>query len=198
MLPVHTQKLTLASTSVYRQELLSRLGLAFDTKPPGVNEDRLLGESPLALSRRLALAKAQCVFAQHPDRIVIGADQVLDVGGQALGKPGSIPAAIEQLRALSGKVAYFHSAVTVIGPSGTLLAVETSIARFRQLDRRQIEHYVHIETPIDTAGSAKAEGLGIALLEELSSKDPTAIIGLPLITLTRMLRLNGLDPLTHA
>ena len=155
----------------------------------------MAGETPLALARRLALAKARAVAKQAKDAVVIGADQVLDFNGLALGKPGNLKNARQQLALLSGQTVIFHSALAVVTPNGTTIRVCPCEATFRLLSSAQIDYYLATEEPFDTAGSAKAEGLGIALLTSLKSDDPTAIIGLPLIELTRLLSQAGLDPL---
>jgi len=188
--------LILASSSPYRREMLARLGLPFESISPDVDEHRLVGETPFALARRLALRKAGVVASQRPEAVVIGADQVLDLNGVGLGKPGDHEAAREQLQNLSGRRAIFYSAMAVLWPQGRLLAVVPCEAHFLPLTSLEIETYLQAEKPYDTAGSAKAEGLGIALLESLSSDDPTAIIGLPLIRLAAMLRRAGINPLT--
>ena len=177
--------------------MLQRLLLPFETVAPGIDETTVPGETPIALARRLALAKARAVARLHPHSIVIGADQVLDLAGQALGKPGGLDRARAQLLALSGKRVSFHSAMAVVSPRGTLVSVSECRAQFRRLSRSQIDYYLTQDQPFDTAGSAKAEQLGIALLTELQSEDPTAIVGLPLIALTRMLTKLGLDPLVR-
>jgi len=195
--PTKRPQLVLASTSAYRREMLSRLKVAFETADPKVDESPLNAETPIALARRLALLKAQAVAKHYPHAVVIGADQVLDVNGQALGKPGEIDAARAQLSLLSGKTVIFHSALAVVSPTSTAVSVSQCRATFRHLTGAQINHYLNVDQPFDTAGSAKAESLGIALLTELSSNDPTSIIGLPLIELTRMLCRVGLDPLNQ-
>ncbi len=177
--------------------MLQRLLLPFETVAPGIDETIKPGETPLALARRLALAKARVVAWQHPHSIVIGADQVLDVAGQAMGKPGSMDRARAQLLALSGKRVIFHSALAIVSPRGALVSVTDCRAQFRTLSASQIDYYLTQDQPLDTAGSAKAEQLGIALLSELQSDDPSAIVGLPLIALTRMLTRFGLDPLVR-
>jgi septum formation protein len=191
------RRLILASTSPYRRELLARLGLAFETVAPGLDETALPGESPGALARRLAVAKARTVATRHPQAVVIGSDQVADLDGQAIGKPGHHEAAVAQLRRMSGRSVVFHTALAVVCEA-TGLAVE-ELARvevvFRQLHADEIEHYLRTEQPYDCAGSAKSEGLGIALLDRIDNDDPTALIGLPLIRTARMLRAAGLDPL---
>lgn len=189
--------LILASTSRYRRELLERLRLAFDVMSPHVDESPRQGESPAALAERLALAKAQAVAQQRPDAVVIGSDQVADLAGQPIGKPGNHERAVAQLRAMRGRTVVFQTAVAVVRCDKryerVLLAPVT--VRFRDLHDDEIEHYLRTETPYDCAGSAKCETLGIALLDAIESDDPTALIGLPLIRTARLLREAGLDPL---
>ena len=189
--------LILGSTSRYRRELLQRLRLPFDVMAPEVDETPLAGEAPAALALRLALAKAQAVAARRPEAVVIGSDQVADVDGQPIGKPGTHDKAVAQLRLLSGRTVVFQTAVAVvrrdIGYAQALLAPVQ--VRFRELDEAEIEHYLLTEAPYDCAGSAKSEALGIALLDAIDSDDPTALIGLPLIRTCRLLREAGLDPL---
>jgi septum formation protein len=193
--------LVLGSSSAYRKELLARLRLPFATRSPDVDETPQLDETPLLLAQRLALAKAQAVAlgceAEGMDAIVIGSDQVADLNGQCLGKPGSHANAVAQLRAMSGQTVRFHTAVAVLRPHTGFQAtfLNTVSVGFRTLDAATIEAYLQLEQPYDCAGSAKAEGLGIALLERIDSNDPTALIGLPLIELTEALRQAGLDPL---
>jgi septum formation protein len=191
-------RLILASTSRYRRELLTRLRLPFETVAPGVDETPIPGESPADLSLRLAVAKAQAVSAAHPDAVVIGSDQVATVDGVPLGKPGNFEGARAQLRMLSGREVAFHSALAVTDGRRTTQADIVTQCRFRTLTDAAIESYLLAEAPYDTAGSAKAESLGIALMESIRSDDPTAIIGLPLIALTGMLAQFGLDPLRAA
>jgi len=187
--------LILASTSVYRRGMLQRLGLPFSVEPPQVDETALPGETPPALALRLAEAKALAVAARRPGSVVIGSDQVATVDGEAIGKPGSHERAREQLRRLSGREVAFHSALAVTDGRRTERQDVVTLCRFRELDDAAIESYLLRERPYDTAGSAKAEGLGIALMRSMDSSDPTAIIGLPLIALTGMLARFGLDPL---
>ncbi len=192
--------LILASTSPYRRELLARLGLPFEIQRPDVDEAALPGEPAATLAERLALAKASAVARAHPEAVVIGSDQVCRAGSRLLGKPGTVAAACAQLAELSGGEAEFLTAVCVIdGPQARMqqVMVPTTV-RFRALSASQIARYVESERPLDCAGSFKAEGLGIALFESLRSDDPTALIGLPLIALTRCLRELGLDPLGNA
>ncbi len=192
--------LILASTSRYRRELLARLRVPFDVVSPDVDETPRPDEAPAALARRLALAKAQAVAAQHPQAVVIGSDQVADLDGQAIGKPGSHERAVAQLRAMSGRRVVFHTAVAVVctarGFADVRLAPVT--VHFRTLDDAQIERYLRLERPYDCAGSAKSESLGIALLDAIDSDDPTALVGLPLMRTCALLRAAGLDPIAAA
>jgi len=192
-----TRPLLLASSSRYRAEMLARLGLAFETQSPDIDETRQEGEPPVATALRLSHQKAFKVAEQWPGAVVIGADQVLDLQGDTLGKPGTHHAAAAQLARLSGQVGIFSSAVTVIAPGFQQRRVSQCRAHFRKLSHAQIEYYLRQEEPYDTAGSAKAEGLGISLLNSLSSDDPTSIVGLPLIMLTAMLTRIGIDPLVE-
>jgi len=189
--------LILGSTSRYRRELLERLRLPFEVHAPEVDETPRPGEAPAALAQRLALAKAHAVSAAHPDAVVIGSDQVADLEGTPVGKPGTHERAVEQLRSMRGRSIVFQTAVAVVrgstGYVGTALAPVT--VRFRALSDAEIEHYLRAEQPYDCAGSAKCETLGIALLESLSSDDPTALVGLPLIQTCALLRAAGIDPL---
>jgi septum formation protein len=189
--------LILASTSRYRRELLERLRLPFEVIAPGVDESRRDGETPAALARRLALAKAEAVAARRPDAVVIGSDQVADLDGEAIGKPGTHERAVEQLTRLSGRTAIFQTALAVVQHTSGFAASELAPVRvqFRTLGAAEIEHYLRIEQPYDCAGSAKCETLGIALLDAIESDDPTALVGLPLIRLARLLREAGIDPL---
>ncbi|MGX5671796.1 MAG: septum formation protein Maf [Lysobacteraceae bacterium SCN 69-48] len=186
-------RLTLASTSRYRRELLERLRLPFDVARPEVDETALPGESPLALATRLAEAKAQAVAqALGDDGWALGSDQVADLGGKALGKPGGRDAAIAQLRAMSGGVVHFHTALCLAHADGrALAAIDLTEVRFRALADAEIERYVDAEQPFDCAGSFKSEGLGITLFESIDNRDPTALIGLPLIATCALLRQAG-------
>jgi septum formation protein len=189
--------LILASTSRYRRELLERLRLPFEVLAPPVDETPRAGERPAALAERLALAKADAVAAVHPRAVVIGADQVADLDGVAIGKPGDHTRAVAQLRAMSGRSVLFHTAVAVRRADTAYSRVLVAPVRvhFRPLADDEIEHYLRAEQPYDCAGSAKAETLGIALLEAIDSDDPTALIGLPLIRTCTLLREAGLSPL---
>ena len=191
----HKPSLILASSSRYRKELLSRLQLPFSAISPDVDETPQPGETPEVLALRLSVAKAMVVAEKHPGSIVIGSDQVATVDGTPIGKPGDFTRARAQLRALSGRLVEFHSALAVTDGQRVEKADIVTRCRFRQLSDRAIDAYLRAEEPYDTAGSAKAESLGIALMESIQSDDPTAIIGLPLIELTRMLGTFGLDPL---
>ena len=193
----HEPELILASTSRYRRELLERLRIPFRALSPETDETPLPGEAPAALAERLALAKARALAARFPDAVVIGADQVADVDGSAIGKPGDHARAVEQLRAMSGRTIVFQTALAVVRASAGFAEVRRVPVpvRFRTLDDAEIEFYLRTEQPYDCAGSAKCETLGIALLEAIESDDPTALIGLPLITTCTLLRAAGLDPL---
>ncbi len=195
--PPLSPALILASTSRYRRELLQRLRLPFDVVSPGVDETPQPGEPPAALALRLALAKAHAVAAQRPQAVVIGSDQVADLDGQPIGKPGTHERAQAQLRAMSGREVVFQTAVAVVrNDTGFARALLAPVrVRFRALEEREIERYLRLEEPYDCAGSAKSEALGIALLESIDSDDPTALIGLPLIRTCELLRAAGLDPL---
>ena len=186
-------EIILASTSPYRRELLARLRLPFTTAKPHVDETRLPGEAPAALASRLALAKAQAVAAQHPAAIVIGSDQVAHIGDEIFSKPGTAERARAQLRQMSGQTVLFQTALALIRQQDGIVLQETepTEVRFRTLTDAEITRYVEMEQPLDCAGSAKAEALGISLLDALRSDDPTAIIGLPLIRLAHMLRTLG-------
>ncbi|MBI5259501.1 MAG: septum formation protein Maf [Burkholderiales bacterium] len=195
--PLPRPTLILGSTSRYRAELLQRLRLPFQTVAPEVDETPGIGEPPAALAERLALAKAREVADRHPDAVVIGSDQVADLDGHPVGKPGTHERAVAQLHAMRGRSVVFQTAVAVVrrstGFEGVLLAPVR--VRFRPLDDAEIEHYLRTEQPYDCAGSAKCETLGIALLEAIESDDPTALVGLPLIRTCTLLRMAGIDPL---
>ena len=186
------RRLVLASTSPYRKALLERLGLHFEIAAPGVDETALRGEAPEQTALRLSVLKAKAV--QAANAIVIGSDQVASLDGRRLGKPGTHDKAVRQLQRLSGRTAEFHTALTVLdSASGELHSrVVPCRVTFRDLDARTIETYLQREQPYDCAGSAKAEGLGIALIARIDTDDPTSLIGLPLIALTEMLVRAGL------
>ena len=186
------QRLVLASTSPYRRELLARLRLPFDTSRPLVDESPLSGEAPEALAARLAEAKAAAIAQPGSAGWVIGSDQVAELGGLPLGKPGTVPAACAQLAAMAGRPVRFLTAVCLAhGDGRRLRALDTTTVVFRPLSAAEIERYVAAEQPLDCAGSFKAEGLGISLFELIESRDPTALIGLPLIATARLLREAG-------
>lgn len=185
-------ELILASTSIYRRALLERLGLPFTTARPEVDESARPDEAPQTLAVRLARAKAEAVAAIAPTAWVIGSDQVAELDGRPLGKPGTAENAIEQLRSMSAREVRFLTALCLAGPDGQRFkALDITTVRFRALDDDEIARYVERERPLDCAGSFKSEGLGIALFEAIDNRDPTALIGLPMITTARLLREAG-------
>ena len=188
------RRLVLGSTSRYRRELMQRLCIPFDVAAPDVDETPQDGESPHDLACRLALAKARAVAALHPDAVVIGSDQVADLDGEPLGKPGTHERAVAQLRRMRGRTVVFQTAVAVVCQNTGFAQTDLAAVRvvFRNLSDAEIEAYLRTEQPYDCAGSAKSEGLGIALLESIDNDDPTALVGLPLIRTCRMLRAAGL------
>lgn len=187
--------LVLGSTSPYRRALLDRLRLPFEVVAPLVDETALPGENCEALALRLALAKARAVADRYPRAVVIGSDQVADLEGQALGKPGCHDRAAEQLRLMRGRSVVFQTAVAVVCAHTGFQQMELASVhvRFRSLSDPEIEAYLRAEQPYDCAGSAKSEGLGICLLDSIDSDDPTALVGLPLIRTCRMLRAAGIQ-----
>jgi septum formation protein len=188
-----SRPVVLGSTSRYRRELLERLRIPFAVAAPDVDETPQPGEAPKALAQRLALAKARAVAALHPDAVVIGSDQVADLAGQPLGKPGEHARAVAQLRQMRGQTVIFQTALAVVCLASGYEQVDLAEVRvvFRDLNDDEIEAYLLAERPYDCAGSAKSEGLGIALLESIDNDDPTALIGLPLIRTARLLRQAG-------
>ena len=195
--PTTQRLLVLGSTSAYRRELLQRLRLPFEVASPEVDETPLPGpqpEAPRALALRLALAKARAVAARYPQAVVIGSDQVADLDGTPLGKPGDHAHATLQLRAMRGKTVVFQTALAVVCLETGFEQVDLAAVkvRFRNLTDPEIEAYLHAEQPYDCAGSAKSEGLGIALLDAIDSDDPTALVGLPLIRTCQMIRAAGI------
>jgi septum formation protein len=192
--PVH-HPVVLASSSASRRQLLARLGLIFDYSAPDIDERPRHGETALALVRRLAGAKAVAVAGRYPAATVIGSDQVALNGDAIMGKPGTRENAVTQLQAASGRSVSFLTSLCVLQPGSqkTIIEVVETEVVFRRLSITQIESYVDAEQPFDCAGSFKAEGLGIALFERISSNDPTALLGLPLIALVGMLNACGLD-----
>jgi septum formation protein len=191
------RRLVLASSSRYRQALLGRLGLPFECASPGIDEAPLAGETPAASALRLAEAKARAVAARFPDALIIGSDQVASCEGMQLDKPGNHANALRQLSALSAKTATFETAVALLdAQSGTLRSrLVPCRVTFRPLSRELIETYLRTEQPYDCAGSAKSEGLGIALIARIETEDPTSLVGLPLIALTELLGEAGLPVL---
>ena len=190
---MQTRSLILGSTSPYRRELLSRLRIPFSVQSPEVDETPLDGERPMQLAQRLALAKAKAVAEKNPNAVVIGSDQVADLNGMSLGKPGNFERAMAQLRQMSGQTVVFQTALAVVClDSGFEQADLASVrVQFRVLTDAEIEVYLQREQPYDCAGSAKSEGLGIALLESIANDDPTALVGLPLIRTCNLLRAAG-------
>ena len=188
------RRLVLGSTSRYRRELMQRLCIPFDVAAPDVDETPQDHESPHDLACRLALAKARAVAALHPDAVVIGSDQVADLDGEPLGKPGTHERAVAQLQRMRGQTVVFQTAVAVVCQNTGFAQTDLAAVRvvFRNLSDAEIETYLRTEQPYDCAGSAKSEGLGIALLESINNDDPTALVGLPLIRTCRMLRAAGL------
>jgi septum formation protein len=189
------KNLLLASSSRYRRELLARLGLPFDCCSPSVDEGALPREAPRETAARLARVKAAAGRQHAPDSWIIGCDQVAELAGCALGKPGSLENARRQLRAMSGATVRFHTALCLLAPpqGNRSEATETTSVTFRALDDAEIDRYLAREPAIDCAGSAKIEGLGISLIEKLEGDDPSALIGLPLIALARLLRAEGFE-----
>lgn len=184
--------LILASTSRYRAELLRRLGVDFEQQAPGTEEASRPDEPPYALALRLAIAKAQAIALRHPDRWVLGSDQVPSLDGRVLDKPGTRENALAQLRSFSGRSVEFHTAVALVDGGQLRTAVDLTIVRFRTLGDAEIDRYVAVEPAWDCAGAFKAEGLGITLFDAIESRDPTGLIGLPLILVRRLLADAGL------
>jgi septum formation protein len=185
--------LILASTSPYRRELLSRLQVPFETVSPDVDEAPLTGESPAKTAERLAEAKARAVAGRFPDALIIGSDQVAHLGERRFGKPGTRANAVAQLRAMSGHSVVFHTGLCLLNAATGrvhLRGIPTEV-RFRELADAEIERYLDREDSLNCAGSARSEGLGIALLEYMRGDDPNALVGLPLIALSDMLRAEG-------
>lgn len=189
--PQEAPALILASTSPYRRELLTRLRLEFEVARPEVDESPLPGETPSALAERLAKAKAVAIAMRSPLAWVIGSDQVADLDGRPLGKSGARDGAIAQLQDMSARPVAFRTAVCVMRGAMSFVALDTTVVHFRTLDHAEIERYVDAEQPFDCAGSFKSEGLGITLFESIETRDPTALVGLPLIATARLLRRAG-------
>lgn len=190
---MNSQPLILASTSIYRSELLSRLRIPFRTAAPNVDETPLPGESAKQTSWRLSRAKAQVVAEQFPDALIIGSDQVALLGNQQLGKPLSHDNAVRQLRSMRGQTVTFYTALTLLNARTSDIQTEVAMNQlnYRDITDEQIESYLHKEQPYHCAGSAKSEGLGIALISSMKGDDPNALIGLPLILLVNMLLQQG-------
>jgi septum formation protein len=192
-------RLILASSSAYRRELLARLGLPFEAIAPDIDETPLPGEPPQATALRLARAKAEAVAAAHPGALVIGSDQVATLDALQIGKPGDHARALAQLQLMRGREVVFHTALCLWDGRAADPAYAAQVenvqvkVRFRDLPDAELDAYLRIEQPYDCAGSAKNEGLGIALLDSILSTDPTALTGLPLIALTGMLRQAGVQ-----
>lgn len=188
-------RIVLASTSRYRRELLGRLRLPFEVAAPDADEAPLTQEAPQATALRLAQAKARMVAPAFPDALIIGCDQVAELDGSCLGKPGNHGKAIAQLRAMRGKEVVFHTALALLNTrSAEMQTAEVpTVVRFRRYSDQEIERYLELEQPYDCAGSAKIEGLGIVLVERVAGDDPSALIGLPLVQLAEMLRREGLS-----
>jgi septum formation protein len=192
---VTAKRLVLGSTSRYRAELLRRLGLEFESRAPGTEENERVGEAPAMRATRLATAKATDAGAGLTDALVIGSDQVAELDGVLLEKPGSMERAREQLTACSGRSVHFHTALCVFDTSNGQLRSHLDLTRvhFRRLDDAEVRRYIEREQPLDCAGSFKCEGLGISLFERIENNDPTALIGLPLIALAQLLRDAGVN-----
>jgi MAF protein len=190
----------LASSSPYRRTLLEKLGLAFDWISPNIDECALKDEAPDALVQRLSFEKANVLASEHPERLIIGSDQVAVLGNLILGKPHTHAKAVEQLREASGKVVTFKTGLCLLNAytGKAQVAVENFEVHFRKLSDSQIHHYLHYEKPYDCAGSFKSEGLGIGLFSKLAGDDPNTLVGLPLIRLIEMLNKEGIDPLLLA
>ena len=191
------KKIVLGSTSKYREQLFTRLGLEFESASPDTDESPIPGELPAATALRLAIAKAQSLKKRFQDALVIGADQVADQNGIAVGKPGTRKRSFEQLQQMRGQILVFHSAIALLNTATDRIQsrIVATTVRFRELSNQEIENYLDRENALDCAGSAKSEGLGIGLMASMQSDDPTALIGLPLIALTDMLHAEGISVL---
>ncbi len=196
-------RLILGSSSVYRKELLSRLGIPFEVAAPDIDESPLPGEAPETTALRLAQAKAAAIAAKHPGALVIGSDQVATLDGEQIGKPGTHENALKQLQTMRGKRVIFHTALCLLdgrknGKDAIQFENVQTFVTFRDLPDAELDAYLKIEQPYDCAGSARNEAMGIAILEKIESDDPTALTGLPLIALTTMLRKAGVPLFTKA
>jgi len=194
---MNTPRIVLASTSVYRRELLSRLGVGFEVESPSTDESHLVGESPTQLVYRLAEAKARSIAPHHPDALIIGSDQVAVLNDTILGKPGNLTANIQQLSAAAGRRVTFLTGLCLLNTEtdGADVDVVPFSVLFRKLTPQQISNYVTREKPFDCAGGFKSESLGVVLFERMEGEDPTALVGLPLIRLVTMLARQGMDVL---
>lgn len=188
-------RLILASTSPFRRELLARLHIPFETADPATDESALPAEPPAATAERLSIAKARAVAGRFPGALIIGSDQVAFLGDRRFGKPITRERAVEQLRALSGQTVVFHTGLCLLNSANgkVQLAGVPTLVGFRSLGEKEIERYLDKEQPFHCAGSAKSEGLGIALLEFIRGDDPNALVGLPLVALCSMLRTEGIE-----
>ena len=196
-------RLILGSSSVYRKELLSRLGIPFEVAAPDIDESPLPGEAPETTALRLAQAKAAAIAAKHPGALIIGSDQVATLDGEQIGKPGTHENALKQLQTMRGKRVIFHTALCLLdgrknGKDAIQFENVQTFVTFRDLPDAELDAYLKIEQPYDCAGSARNEAMGIAILEKIESDDPTALTGLPLIALTTMLRKAGVPLFTKA
>ena len=193
------KNILLASSSSYRQGLLRKLGLHFETAAPNIDEDQYPNEPIKTLVQRLALTKAQALAETFPQHLIIGSDQLASLDGQPLGKPGNFARAFDQLRQCQGKTVTFYTGLCLLNPEQNRhqLSLETYSVTFRPLTDRQITRYLELEQPYDCAGSFKSEGLGISLFSAMQGEDPNTLVGLPLIALIRMLNNEGIDPLLN-
>jgi septum formation protein len=194
---LNSQSLVLASTSIYRAQLLSILQIPFETTSPNVDETPLPGEIARQTSARLSILKAQAVAKDYPNALIIGSDQVALLDGQQLGKPLTHDNAVRQLRAMRGRTVVFYTALTLLNSANGTMQTEIDETKvtFRNASDAEIERYLLKEQPYHCAGSAKSEGLGIALISRIEGNDPNALIGLPLITLVTMLKKQGVEVL---
>jgi septum formation protein len=191
-----SRQLILASSSVYRQRLLTQLGLSFKSLSPDIDESAHPNEPPEELTKRLAMAKAERALLDHPTALIIGSDQVAELNGLILGKPHTQERAFAQLKHCSGQTVRFFTSVALVSSQNHQIDLVTTEVQFRRLSDSQINSYIKKEEPLDCAGSFKCEGLGVALFKSIRSDDPSALIGLPLISLTHMLCAEGVDVLT--
>lgn len=191
------RRLILASSSLYRRQILQKLGIEFDCASPDIDETPHPDEAPESLVKRLAESKARALAATHPHHLIIGSDQVATLDGKIIGKPGNHPTALAQLESFSNKTVLFLTGLCLFNSATgqAQVAVEDYSVKFRALSTPQLNNYLNKEQPYDCAGSFKSEGLGICLFDKLGGDDPNTLIGLPLIALTKMLIEEGIDPL---